>query len=421
MEQVITKKTNIINKFKYTSALIISILGTEAVKLSSSVYIFKLTENFWLVSLFYLFIQLPALIVYIFGPKIVQKFTNKQIIFFADFSSFLVVLIVFVIYFLIDTNIYGHTFSWILTISSSLYGLFNSFRFLAIKNIIFYLSNNSHDMKQYNLFNSLGLSFASFLSPILGFLLFKYFPFWATLLLNMITFLTSTSLYLCLKQKKNHIEFIEQHDVEIKTSKNKYLNWTFAISLGFLITILLYPKQAGINQFFSFVNYDYKEWTFIFTICIFGFGLIGTLCSFLLNKINAHNRSLYFNIIILVIALLSFIWLFLNIINDPKLLLISYLILNALTQMLSSLVLPIGNNYIFMIFDKKEFTRQNSYILVYRIVFYTILILLLTVLYLYAGFVVMFLMYSLILLIICLFIFYSKYKIQKQEVNQDDK
>ncbi|MCU9932574.1 hypothetical protein NWQ33_01190 [Mycoplasmopsis cynos] len=143
MEQVITKKTNIINKFKYTSALIISILGTEAVKLSSSVYIFKLTENFWLVSLFYLFIQLPALIVYIFGPKIVQKFTNKQIIFFADFSSFLVVLIVFVIYFLIDTNIYGHTFSWILTISSSLYGLFNSFRFLAIKNIIFYLSNNS--------------------------------------------------------------------------------------------------------------------------------------------------------------------------------------------------------------------------------------------------------------------------------------
>lgn len=89
--------------------------------------------------------------------------------------------------------------------------------------------------------------------------------------------------------------------------------------------------------------------------------------------------------------------------------------------MLSSLVLPIGNNYIFMIFDKKEFTRQNSYILVYRIVFYTILILLLTVLYLYAGFVVMFLMYSLILLIICLFIFYSKYKIQKQEVNQADK
>lgn len=89
--------------------------------------------------------------------------------------------------------------------------------------------------------------------------------------------------------------------------------------------------------------------------------------------------------------------------------------------MLSSLVLPIGNNYIFMIFDKKEFTRQNSYILVYRIVFYAILILLLTVLYLYAGFVVMFLMYSLILLIICLFIFYSKYKIQKQEVNQDDK
>ncbi|UWV92768.1 hypothetical protein [Mycoplasmopsis cynos] len=69
MEQVITKKTNIINKFKYTSALIISILGTEAVKLSSSVYIFKLTENFWLVSLFYLFIQLPALIVYIFGKN----------------------------------------------------------------------------------------------------------------------------------------------------------------------------------------------------------------------------------------------------------------------------------------------------------------------------------------------------------------
>ncbi|SYV96690.1 Uncharacterised protein, partial [Mycoplasmopsis edwardii] len=78
----------------------------------------------------------------------------------------------------IDATKYANFFSWVLIISGSLYSLFNAVRFLAVKNIIFYLSNNSNDMKKYNLLNNIGILFASFMSPILGFVLFKNLPFW---------------------------------------------------------------------------------------------------------------------------------------------------------------------------------------------------------------------------------------------------
>ncbi|SYV96692.1 Uncharacterised protein [Mycoplasmopsis edwardii] len=98
--------------------------------------------------------------------------------------------------------------------------------------------------------------------------------------------------------------------------------------------------------------------------------------------------------------------------NNAKLILISYLVLNALIQYFHSLILSIGNNYIFMIFDKKEFTKQNAFILFIRIIFYSTLIILLTVLYLYVSYEAMFITFSVILFITCFIIFYSKHKIE---------
>ncbi|WP_117274913.1 MFS transporter [Mycoplasmopsis edwardii] len=412
MVDTLSYSQNTGNKFKYTLALIISIMGTEALKIASAVYIFKLTDSFWLQSIFFLILQLPSIFIFLSGSKILNRFTNKQIIFFADISSLTVVLIVLTIFLSIDATKYANFFSWVLIISGSLYSLFNAVRFLAVKNIIFYLSNNSNDMKKYNLLNNIGILFASFMSPILGFVLFKNLPFWSILVLNIITYLVSTSLYMLLKTKVNHIEFVRQKDNDIHVHDHKTLKWTFAISFGLLISLLIYPRQSGVNQFFKFINYDYKEWTFIFTIVIFGLGLVGGLCSFLTNRLNNKRKSTMFNIVILIIGSLNFIWMVFLSSNNAKLILISYLVLNALIQYFHSLILSIGNNYIFMIFDKKEFTKQNAFILFIRIIFYSTLIILLTVLYLYVSYEAMFITFSVILFITCFIIFYSKHKIE---------
>ncbi|MBN4089748.1 hypothetical protein [Mycoplasma enhydrae] len=47
------------NSWKYTSSLTLSLIGSEAFKLGSSIFIYKFTGNLWLVSLLYLLIQVP--------------------------------------------------------------------------------------------------------------------------------------------------------------------------------------------------------------------------------------------------------------------------------------------------------------------------------------------------------------------------
>ncbi|AKF41294.1 membrane protein [Mycoplasmopsis canis] len=412
MDLVITNKINIFNRTKYTSALIISVLGTEIMKLSASVYAFKLTESFWFVTLFYLAMQIPSIFVFFFGSKIVNRFKDKQMIFFADFSSFIVVTSVLITFLSTDLNHNGHSFSILLLVANAFYSFFNSIRFLAVRNIIFHLSNNNNDMKLYNILNSFGLIFASFLAPILGIFLFKFLPLWVTLSLNMLTYIVSTSLYMSLKVKKNHLEFSKEKDVEINhTNASRITKWIFATSFGILTATLLFPKQSGVNNFFNYIHYDYKDWTFIFSICIFGFALLASLFSFLINKFSSSFKSKGFYLGIILIAGLNLIWLPINLSNNSKLILITYLILNSLIQFIFSIITNIGNSYIFMIFDKKEFTKQNSLILLFRILYYSGLILILTALYIYVGFVFMFIVYSIIILLLCVAIVVSKYKI----------
>ncbi|WP_051789160.1 hypothetical protein [Mycoplasma buteonis] len=62
-------KTYSKNLTKYIGAVGISSLGSEAFKLASSLYIFKITGDLWLVTLFYLLIQIPSLFVYAFSGK----------------------------------------------------------------------------------------------------------------------------------------------------------------------------------------------------------------------------------------------------------------------------------------------------------------------------------------------------------------
>lgn len=93
--------TNFIkNACKYTSSLNFSLVGSEAFKFSSSLYIYKITGDFWLVTILYLLIQLPSLIVYLFSTKIVKRWENdKLILLISDLFSALVLGILLIIFF----------------------------------------------------------------------------------------------------------------------------------------------------------------------------------------------------------------------------------------------------------------------------------------------------------------------------------
>ncbi|MDC8911989.1 hypothetical protein PR245_02940, partial [Metamycoplasma hyosynoviae] len=57
------------NKIKYSSSLILSMIGSEAFKLGTAIYIYKFTNSFWLVSILYLLIQIPTFISYLLNYK----------------------------------------------------------------------------------------------------------------------------------------------------------------------------------------------------------------------------------------------------------------------------------------------------------------------------------------------------------------
>lgn len=81
------KKSFNFNLFKYVSAVGISLIGSEAFKISSAIYIYKISGDFWLVTLLYLLIQLPSIIIYIFSNKLVKILKDKTALLLTDILS----------------------------------------------------------------------------------------------------------------------------------------------------------------------------------------------------------------------------------------------------------------------------------------------------------------------------------------------
>ncbi|CRH45630.1 Uncharacterised protein [Mycoplasmopsis arginini] len=77
--------------------------------------------------------------------------------------------------------------------------IIHSFRFVALKSIIYYLSSNKKDIKTYNFLTVLLTSTSILLGVALSFVLFSKLPFWSIIVFNMITYLISGILYFKLK------------------------------------------------------------------------------------------------------------------------------------------------------------------------------------------------------------------------------
>ncbi|SYV89693.1 Uncharacterised protein, partial [Metamycoplasma alkalescens] len=94
---------------------------------------------------------------------------------FSDIVSFVLLIPTLITFFLTQNN---KILSVVLIVFNTLLGFIHAFRFIYLKNVVYYISQNNKQMKIINISNSFATSFGFFLSTIFSFFLFKNLDFY---------------------------------------------------------------------------------------------------------------------------------------------------------------------------------------------------------------------------------------------------
>ncbi|MEA4162349.1 MFS transporter [Mycoplasma sp. 4404] len=404
------------NLWKYISSISLSSIGSEAFKLTSSLYIYKITGDFWLVTLLYLLVQLPSLIIYAISSKLVKLLPDRVALLICDIASSILLIIPLGTYFAFINNLSTHTFSIILIVTSTLLGTVHSYRFIHIKNILYFLAKDKNELNKFNIGNSFAISIGLVLSPILSLLLYKYLPFYSLVIFNMLTYILSGLLYWSLKTKSEMTIFVDKakandKSYKILSSKFKLFSWIFILSSSLVIGIFLFPKQSGVIQFFKWVgDYKYEDWSFYFSMVLALLSLTGVIVVFLLNK---YKVKIDLRWIIFGMFALSIIWISLSFVSNKQFILISYFSINALQQLVFSMFLPGFYSKSYQLFEKDKFHLQNGLSIVFRIIMSSLLIIALTAINNLAGYSWTYIAYSVIVIVCGVIAIFSYTRINK--------
>ncbi|MGX9389144.1 hypothetical protein [Mycoplasma sp. 327] len=419
-----------INKTKYASSLIISMIGSEAFKLGTAIYIYKFTSSFWLVSLLYLLIQIPVFISYLLNKKIASKLKLKNILIATDFISVGVLMVILISSFFFIKNNSLQAFSIFLLITNIILNIIHSFRFIALKSVLYYLSNNNKDIKTYNVLTTIVTALAFLLASMFSFVLFTKLPFWSLIVMNMITYLASGILYFILKLNKEPLQTtptIKNNVDNLQLEHNKNYNiwkWVYTIACSLIVGIFLFPRTAGMSQFFKAISFNAEEWSFILNIIFGSFGLIGSLISLVIRNKDIKLRwiLLAMNIVILVVIPI----LFISISNYIKN--IIYLVIIGMQQLFFSLFIAIFYTNTYLLFKEDKFKKNTIWTLIFKVISSSLIILLLTLITYQINYFVTFTVFAALILVTSIVIavseiFLSKHKkkemlIKKQQANK---
>ncbi|AJR12347.1 Uncharacterised protein [Mesomycoplasma dispar] len=403
------------NFYKYTASLAISLIGSEAFKFASSLYIYRITEDFWLVTILYLLIQFPTIIVYLFSSKIVAKFTkisDKAILFICDLISILFLITLIPMFFLIKNS---YIFSILLISISSIVGFVHSFRFIYIRNIVYFIANNDSQMWKTNIGSSFATSVGFVLSPILTYFIYQNLSFHYLIIFNCLTYLLSGFLYLLLKTNKEKTVFSEEETkTSEKISEKPHKKWIFVLSSSMIIGIFLYPRASGLPQIFNLLpNFSIETWGFYLNILFSVSSLISSLIQFKLKKIKQIKMSW----VVSVISIANLVWLLgLILVKNQSINLILFMIFSSIQQILFSLFISQYYSLTYELFDKDVFHKQNGISLSFRIILSSLVRILLTyfatISALYA-----FIAYFLIILICAILLLIFQPKLKKVVLN----
>ncbi|WP_322913019.1 MFS transporter [Mycoplasmopsis felis] len=404
------------NSIKYTSSLSISLVGSETFKFASSLYIYKITGDFWLVTILYLLIQIPSLIIYLLSSKITSlKFNNKYVLFFCDVLSFLTLGILLTLFFLLPKS-ESKAFSIILITFSTILGFIHSLRFIYLKNIVYYITYNNKQLHNINILSTFGTSFGFLISAILTILLYNKLDFFILIIANMITYIISGLLYLWLSLSSTKTKFDSENKETQKTKTTTY-KWIFILSSSFIIGIFLMPRNSNLTPFFKYINsneFKIDEWGPYLNLIFSAFSLIGTLLNYWI--FNSIKKKININYILFPLLITNILWLIFGYINNTQVQFYSYLSIVAIQQILFSIFLSTFYSMSYILFDKSKFHTQNGISLALRIIFYSVISITSTFITIYSSYYFSFLFFTIVIGILCFISIFGNYKIKRNEL-----
>ncbi|MDW2924842.1 MFS transporter [Mesomycoplasma ovipneumoniae] len=413
------------NSIKFTSSLSTSLIGSEAFKFSSSLYIFKITGDFWLVTILYLLIQIPNLVVYLFSSKIVQKWKNDKIILLISdiLSVFCLAFLLIIFFSLANSQLF--TFSIILILVNTLLGFIHAFRFIYLKNIVYYLANNEKQMQNINVFSSFATAMGFLISAVFALVIYSRLDFYWMVLFNMATYSISGLLYFWLKLNAKKFDFAlsQQENFKENDKKISTYKWVFVLAGHFIVAIFFLPRTTLFPPVFEYINsqsqveiFNYQQ---LATWLNIGFSLasvLGTIVSFLI--LNKTRKKISIILLLAGLLILGWIWPFVAFIKNLNVQFYSYMIITSFNQFIFSLFFPTFSSLSYLFFSKEKFHVQNGISLVTRAIFYTLVTIATTATFIYLSFYFSFLIFMLLISVFALIVIFSYWKIKKLTVKK---
>ncbi|MDO6856531.1 MFS transporter [Mesomycoplasma ovipneumoniae] len=413
------------NSIKFTSSLSTSLIGSEAFKFSSSLYIFKITGDFWLVTILYLLIQIPNLVVYLFSSKIVQKWKNDKIILLISdiLSVFCLAFLLIIFFSLANSQLF--TFSIILILVNTLLGFIHAFRFIYLKNIVYYLANNEKQMQNINVFSSFATAMGFLISAVFALVIYSRLDFYWMVLFNMATYSISGLLYFLLKLNEKKFDFalsqrenFKENDKKISTYK-----WVFVLAGHFIVAIFFLPRTTLFPPVFEYINsqskveiFNYQQLATWFNIGFSFASVLGTIVSFLI--LNKTRKKISIIWLLVGLLILGWIWPFVAFIKNLNVQFYSYMIITSFNQFIFSLFFPTFSSLSYLFFSKEKFHVQNGISLVTRAIFYTLVTIATTATFIYLSFYFSFLIFMVLISVLGLIVIFSYWKIKKLTVKK---
>ncbi|WP_069097759.1 MFS transporter [Mesomycoplasma ovipneumoniae] len=413
------------NSIKFTSSLSTSLIGSEAFKFSSSLYIFKITGDFWLVTILYLLIQIPNLVVYLFSSKIVQKWKNDKIILLiSDILSVFCLAFLLIIFFSLANN-QIFTFSIVLILVNTLLGFIHAFRFIYLKNIVYYLANNEKQMQNINVFSSFATAMGFLISAVFALVIYSRLDFYWMVLFNMITYSISGLLYFLLKLNAKKIDFAlgQQENFKENDKKISTYKWIFVLAGHFIVAIFFLPRTTLFPPVFEYINsqsqaeiFNYQQLATWLNIGFSFASVLGTIVSFLI--LNKTRKKISIIWLLVGLLILGWIWPFVAFIKNLNVQFYSYMIITSFNQFIFSLFFPAFSSLSYLFFSKEKFHVQNGISLVTRAIFYTLVTIATTATFIYLSFYFSFLIFMLLISVLSLIVIFSYWKIKKLTIKK---
>ncbi|MDW2834356.1 MFS transporter [Mesomycoplasma ovipneumoniae] len=413
------------NSIKFTSSLSASLIGSEAFKFSSSLYIFKITGDFWLVTILYLLIQIPNLVVYLFSSKIVQKWKNDKIILLVSdiLSVFCLAFLLIIFFSLANSQIF--TFSIILILVNTLLGFIHAFRFIYLKNIVYYLAQNEKQMQNINVFSSFATAMGFLISAVFALVIYSRLDFYWMVLFNMVTYSISGLLYFLLKLNTKKFDFAlsQQENFKENDKKISTYKWVFVLAGHFIVAIFFLPRTTLFPPVFEYINsqsqveiFNYQQLATWLNIGFSFASVLGTIVSFLI--LNKTRKKISIIWLLVGLLILGWIWPFVAFIKSLNVQFYSYMIITSFNQFIFSLFFPAFSSLSYLFFSKEKFHVQNGISLVTRAIFYTLVTIATTATFIYLSFYLSFLIFMVLISVLSLIVIFSYWKIKKLTIKK---